>query len=42
MTMDHGVIQKRSAKDDLLDICKMYGWGGVFLVCVIPLLGYGV
>jgi hypothetical protein len=36
MTMDHGVIQKRSAKNDLLDICKMYGWGG------IPLLGYWV
>ena len=39
MAMDHGVIQKQSVKNDLLNIVSMYGWGGVFLECVIPLLG---
>lgn len=42
MTADHGVIRKRRVKKDLLDIVRMYGLGGVFLVCVIPLLGYWI
>jgi len=42
MTMDHGVMQKQSAKRDFLDIFRMYGVGGFFLVCMIPLLGYWI
>lgn len=42
MTTDHGVMRKNSVKRDLLDIFRMYGVGGFFLICVIPLLGYWV
>ena len=40
MTTDHGVIFKRSFKKDVIDIVRMYGLGGFFLICVIPLLGF--